>query len=254
MEGNHWATLGVTPGSSSDSIRSAYIRLAKQWHPDRNPGKAEECNRVFSRITVAYSVLSDPAARAEYESHNAGADRAGYASPYCGSSPHVFSREQFGREKAAEVAVMDFATFLQWLAEVMKVGLEAVVQGFVGLARAAKHGTIKALAYAEECAARHEQEVTRWEEGARVARAARWTVAWKTIPLKLLAGALFLGGPVSFWEIGTHNRNNPNVDAMCFGALFGCIIAAGLVQGCVDYIEKQAGGAEPKHPSWWKRL
>jgi len=64
--------LGVTPKSEPGTIKRSYIALAKEYHPDRffRPEFAdlqEAVNSIFMRINQAYSTLSNPAARAEYD-------------------------------------------------------------------------------------------------------------------------------------------------------------------------------------------
>jgi curved DNA-binding protein CbpA len=60
-------TLGVSPNATQAEIRAAYLKLAKQWHPDRNPGNQAEAERRFKEIAYAYEVLSDAAKRAAYD-------------------------------------------------------------------------------------------------------------------------------------------------------------------------------------------
>jgi molecular chaperone DnaJ len=66
---NHYEILGVSKSASLDEIKSAYRKLSKQFHPDVNkePGSEEK----FKQINEAYSVLSDPNKKAEYERQNA---------------------------------------------------------------------------------------------------------------------------------------------------------------------------------------
>src|SRR6201997_3311964 len=61
-----YEVLGVKPDASADDIRKAYRKLAKQFHPDLNPGKPEAEAR-FKSISAAYDLLSDPDKRARYD-------------------------------------------------------------------------------------------------------------------------------------------------------------------------------------------
>jgi DnaJ-class molecular chaperone len=61
-----YEVLGVKPGASAEEIRKAYRKLAKQFHPDLNPGKPEAEAR-FKAISAAYDLLSDPEKRARYD-------------------------------------------------------------------------------------------------------------------------------------------------------------------------------------------
>ena len=61
-----YEVLGVKPDASADEIRKIYRKLAKQFHPDINPGKPEAEAR-FKEISAAYDLLSDPDKRARYD-------------------------------------------------------------------------------------------------------------------------------------------------------------------------------------------
>ena len=61
-----YTILGVTRGASEKDIKSAYRRLAKELHPDRNQGKPDASER-FGRITSAYDLLSDKDKRAQFD-------------------------------------------------------------------------------------------------------------------------------------------------------------------------------------------
>ena len=73
--------LGVKPTASADEIRKVYRKLAKQLHPDLNPGKPEAEQR-FKSVTAAYDLVSDPQKRARYdrgEIDESGAERPRYS-------------------------------------------------------------------------------------------------------------------------------------------------------------------------------
>src|SRR5438270_8572258 len=66
MPGDYYETLGVKRDASEDEIKKAYRKLARQHHPDRNPGdKAAEAR--FKEVQSAYDVLGDKTKRAEYD-------------------------------------------------------------------------------------------------------------------------------------------------------------------------------------------
>jgi curved DNA-binding protein CbpA len=69
-------TLGVSPTASADDIKKAYRRQAMRWHPDRNPENRAEAERRFKEIAHAYSVLSDPIKRKNYDEAVIGAGSA----------------------------------------------------------------------------------------------------------------------------------------------------------------------------------
>jgi molecular chaperone DnaJ len=62
----HYKTLGIARSASKDSIRKAYLQLAKKYHPDLN--KAPTANAMFQKIQEAYSVLSDDSKKRDYDS------------------------------------------------------------------------------------------------------------------------------------------------------------------------------------------
>ena len=73
MAKNYYDTLGVQKTASDDDIKSAFRRLAKQYHPDVNKNNPDAANK-FKEINEAYEVLGDKQKRANY-------DRFGTAEP-----------------------------------------------------------------------------------------------------------------------------------------------------------------------------
>ena len=61
-----YKTLGVDKKASADEIKKAYRKLARQYHPDKNPGDAKAEER-FKDIQQAYGILSDPEKRKQYD-------------------------------------------------------------------------------------------------------------------------------------------------------------------------------------------
>jgi molecular chaperone DnaJ len=69
-------TLGVAKGASQDEIKKAYRKLARQYHPDKNPGDQEAEDR-FKEVQGAYDVLSDEEKRKQYDRFGATNGRPG---------------------------------------------------------------------------------------------------------------------------------------------------------------------------------
>lgn len=63
FEKDYYSVLGVPETATEKELTRAYRKLAKQYHPDTNPGAEDR----FKEITAAYDVLGDPAKRKEYD-------------------------------------------------------------------------------------------------------------------------------------------------------------------------------------------
>jgi curved DNA-binding protein len=79
MPRDYYEVLGVARSASEGEIKKAYRKLARQYHPDRNPGDKQAETR-FKEVQDAYDVLSDKTKREQY-------DRFGFAGPGMGPNP-----------------------------------------------------------------------------------------------------------------------------------------------------------------------
>ena len=88
-QSDYYEVLGVSRSASPEEIKKAYRRLAMQWHPDRNPDDKKSAEENFKKAAEAYSILSDPQKRVQY-------DRFGHAGVsgtggFGGFDPTIFS-------------------------------------------------------------------------------------------------------------------------------------------------------------------
>ena len=73
MAGDPYKELGVARGASQDEIKKAFRKLAKELHPDKNPGNKETDER-FKRVTAAFDILGDKDKRVKFDRGEIDAD------------------------------------------------------------------------------------------------------------------------------------------------------------------------------------
>jgi molecular chaperone DnaJ len=66
MASSLYETIGVPKNASPDEIKKAYRKLARRYHPDKNPGD-EAAETRFKEVQHAYDVLADPEKRKQYD-------------------------------------------------------------------------------------------------------------------------------------------------------------------------------------------
>jgi len=93
-----YKVLGVDKSVSAADLKKTYRKLARQYHPDSNPGDAK-AEAKFKEISEAYSVLNDPEQREEYDQIRAMGSGARFSAPGAsgGGFDDVFSR--FGQQR-----------------------------------------------------------------------------------------------------------------------------------------------------------
>jgi DnaJ-class molecular chaperone len=99
-----YEVLGVKPNATADEIRKAYRKLAKQFHPDLNPGKPAAEAR-FKSVSAAYDILSDPEKRGRYDRGEI--DESGAERPRYSYRPHAEGAQGWKYQPEGEMDVGD---------------------------------------------------------------------------------------------------------------------------------------------------
>jgi DnaJ-class molecular chaperone len=93
-----YSELGVTRGASADELRKAFRKLAKQYHPDANPGDKSSEER-FKRISAAFDILGDADKRAKFDKGEIDADGRETMRGFGGAQgPFGAGRNPFGED------------------------------------------------------------------------------------------------------------------------------------------------------------
>jgi DnaJ family protein C protein 3 len=95
-EKNYYKILGITRSATQKEIKSAYRKLALQWHPDKvTEEQKEEAGNKFADIGEAYEVLSDDELKAKYDRGEAVFDNQGGGDQQRHHNPFQFYNQQF---------------------------------------------------------------------------------------------------------------------------------------------------------------
>ena len=75
---DYYDVLGISKGASQEEIKSAYRKKAKQYHPDLNKDNPEQAAEKFKEVNEAYSVLSDPQKKQNYDTYGSADGPTGF--------------------------------------------------------------------------------------------------------------------------------------------------------------------------------
>ncbi|MCI4355128.1 MAG: DnaJ domain-containing protein, partial [Thermoplasmata archaeon] len=85
---DYYEVLGLSRSASTDEVKSAYRRLARQFHPDVNKGDTKVAEERFKEVSEAYEVLADTEKRKRY-------DQMGFAGVETDFGPQGFTWQNF---------------------------------------------------------------------------------------------------------------------------------------------------------------
>ncbi|XP_027359680.1 dnaJ homolog subfamily B member 1 isoform X3 [Abrus precatorius] len=105
---DYYNILKVNRNASDDDLKKAYKRLARIWHPDKNPVNKTEAEAKFKRISEAYDVLSDPQKRQIYDLYGEEALKSGQFPPPSQSSSSSSSSRAFQNHHHRQNATTSF--------------------------------------------------------------------------------------------------------------------------------------------------
>ena len=125
MAADYYSTLGVAKDISADDLKKAYRKLARELHPDKNPGNKQTEAR-FKNVNQAYEVISDPKKRAIYDEFGEEGLREGF------DADRMRAYRQGGRSRGGQgVRIEDIGGF---------GGMDGVFGDFFGQRRGPARG------------------------------------------------------------------------------------------------------------------
>jgi curved DNA-binding protein len=117
---DYYEILGVTKDASSEEIKKVYRRLARQYHPDLNPGD-KEAEEKFKTIGEAYEILSDPSRRSQYDQFSRYWKQKGFAGAKQTSKPKGWGDNRANSRTGQSVDPSEFPDFESFINQVIGV-------------------------------------------------------------------------------------------------------------------------------------
>lgn len=115
---DYYEILGVPREATNEEIKQVFRRLARQYHPDLNPGN-KDAEEKFKDIGEAYEVLSDTSKRAQYDQFSKFWKQRGFQRQTTPRSKTWDNRSASGRTGAEEVDFSQFADFNSFVEQVL---------------------------------------------------------------------------------------------------------------------------------------
>jgi curved DNA-binding protein len=116
---DYYEILGVSKDASSEEIKKVYRRLARQYHPDLNPGN-KEAEEKFKTIGEAYEILSDSSRRSQYDQFSRYWQQNGFAGNKQTPKPKGWDSRPNGRS-SQDVDPSQFNDFESFVNQVIGV-------------------------------------------------------------------------------------------------------------------------------------
>ena len=116
---DYYEILGVSKDASSEEIKKVYRRLARQYHPDLNPGN-KEAEEKFKTIGEAYEILSDSSRRSQYDQFSRYWQQNGFAGNKQTPKPKGWDSRANGRS-SQDVDPSQFNDFESFVNQVIGV-------------------------------------------------------------------------------------------------------------------------------------
>ncbi|MBN3939585.1 MAG: DnaJ C-terminal domain-containing protein [Nostoc sp.] len=117
---DYYEILGVSKDASGEEIKKVYRRLARQYHPDLNPGN-KESEEKFKDIGEAYEVLSDPAKRSQYDQFSRYWKQKGFAGNKQTPKAKTWQSSASDRNGNQDVDPSQFSDFESFINQVIGV-------------------------------------------------------------------------------------------------------------------------------------